>query len=205
MEVLDERRGDEICSGCGLASQVIYSIDTPCLAETQSTLTELEDEIYTICDKHHLSGSIALRTVSLLRKTVNKKTRLKAAQCLHQVLCEEKIPRSLKEISAMFYISYVKIGKNQDFSDLKPSDLLERVNYSLDFIMPYNVMKDIGQVADALYENYLYCTSPQAALAVAIFLSELDLTPDSIAVACQVSKQTLLRNFNIYKSRIYDG
>lgn len=196
--IYDQRSGDEICAGCGLAKQLLDSsvqqYDDRILIKT-----EIEEEIQNICDKHNIPPFVAVETIKTLRLST-KKTRIKAAQVMHKVLIDNNRTRSLKEISSMFHIPFVKIGRYDNVSLVQPSDMSSRVFVELG-IDNYHFQKSICTKADMLFEHELGCVSPQTALAVSIALLCADfLSTSTIAGACHISKQTLSRH---YKAIIY--
>ena len=208
--VFDDRTGDEICTSCArakctFAPSLVYSPNSNNSRTT--SFCEIEDELSIICDKHHISKCIFNDALELLRGE-ERKTRIKAAQCLHKALMSHNAPRSFKELSSMFYIPFTQIAKYDDVSSLKPSDLCSRVlpeltiNCRYDNAISKQKEKEIAHLADELFENQMCCGSPQASLAVSIAMHCKGLFPLlNIARACHISKQTLIKHVKAQRDR----
>ena len=207
--VFDHRAGDEISTACGRATRALFlPLDLyNNSARAASCFSELEEELLTICDKHHIPTNICNEALEFVRQESGTKTRIIAAQSLHKALLKHDAPRSFKEISSMFYIPFNTIAKYEGVSSLKPSDLCSRVLTVLrskdNVVLTKSQEKEIEDLADDLFENHMCCGSPQAALGVSILITCKDSFPlTDIAHSCHISKQTLGRHAKVQAKRI---
>lgn len=208
--VFDDRTGDEICTSCARAKSTFpLSLPyDPNSSNSRKSFCEIEEELSIICDKHHISKCAYNDALELLRGE-ERKTRIKAAQCLHKALISHNAPRSFKELSCMFYIPFTQIAKYDVVSSLKPSDLCSRVlpeltaNCRYENVISKQKEKDIAHLADELFENQMCCGSPQASLAVSIAMHcESLFSLLNIARACHISKQTLIKHVKAHRKRV---
>lgn len=196
----DVRTGDEICSECGLSTPDLACTVPLSFSDSSSPPLKasglIEEELITLCDSFHLPEQVTREALHLLRTGSSKKTRVKAAQSLHQAFIKLKSPRTLKEISSMFSIPYEQIGDyDHGVSNIKPSDISTRVFLALN-ITNFSAQRAINELADYYYINSFTCASPQTILGTAIYtLHGHKASLKDIALACHVSKPTLLKHF----------
>lgn len=194
--LLDQHTGDEICSSCGRAQHYYCSPkESTSLERKREIFTPLEYDIINVCSNAHIVQCICDSAIELFRAKKGKRSRVVAAQSLYEAFKRHYVPRSYKEVAALFYLRPTSIergGQNDSVNLTKPSDLAARVLAELGLKENYTLLLRIQAKADELYENELCSVSPKSALAVSIVLLFKPSPPlQLVAEKCHISKQTL--------------
>lgn len=189
----DQRVGDEICENCGRAER--YYEDTFLKKEDIVISGSIEVELKKICDNNNFQNIIFEKALSVLRMKKGKKTIEQAALSLHTACQFLNVPRTLKEISSMFFIRTNSLSKKDEglISLTRPSQLAVRVLSSLN-ITSLSLVEKISSRADKLFFNVLVSVSPQTALAVSIIMEQPELGLNTVAKHCHISVQTLKKH-----------
>lgn len=192
--ISDQRTGDEICESCGRSAR--YYEETNYINFDTVLQTSVEFELKKICENNHFVDSIFLKALHILRAGKEKQTLQHAAVALQEACKDLNVPRTLKEISNLFFIQPTSIAKQNKstISLTKPSQLASRVLNGLD-ILSCPLIEQISSKADELFFYTLVSVSPQTALAVSIAILRPDLDLARIAKHCQVSVQTVKKHY----------
>lgn len=195
----DNHTGDNVCKNCGKAEAFL---PPPIFFQEKNRKNEF---ISNICANNHLPLSLENSAIYLFEKGSprNKKKNSFAAYCIYRACKQEKVGRSLVEISRMCFIPTVDISAFLlDEEELKPEYLIERICEKLG-VRDYSRKKEISDFSAILYANCFRCSPPQSSIAVALaFQKDLHLNQLDIAKACDISLSCLRRLCRTYKREI---
>ena len=215
--LLDTSAGDEICVNCGqiLIEKVINGIDYPLHGisereETQASLDSLEDYVSTLLNRAHLPPCFSHDVIQLYQAKASGYNDVLMVVCLGEILNNQGVPFSLKELSDLSGVGIRKLTSVQKkyfpftHRPIKPSQMINRLGAKLG-LNRRHCMKLQTWLED-LEKRLCFTKNPLSVCAAILWryneLQSLHLSFKMVSKICQVSDISIRRALVRYQKEL---